>query len=61
VETVNKFVDWMKGTIEEVKATLTKAKEDMARYYNWWRTPAPMYSLGDKVFLWKAARLGSQH
>jgi hypothetical protein len=30
VETVNEFVDCMKGTVEEAKAALTKAKEDMA-------------------------------
>ena len=51
VETVNEFVDHMKGTLEEAKAALTKAKEDMARYYNQRRTPAPVYSPGDKVFL----------
>lgn len=41
----------MKGTVEEAKVALTKAKEDMARYYNWQRIQAPVYSPGDKVFL----------
>lgn len=41
----------MKGTLYKAKATLTKAKDDMARYYNQRRIPSPVYLLGDKVFL----------
>jgi hypothetical protein len=51
VETVNEFVDCMKGMVKEARAALTKTKEDMARYYNQQRMLAPMYSPGDKVFL----------
>jgi len=34
LETVNKFTDRMKLALEEAKAALTKAKDDMAWYYN---------------------------
>ena len=34
VEAVNKFTDWMKMTLEEAKAALAKAKDNMAHYYN---------------------------
>jgi hypothetical protein len=51
VESVNEFVDRMKSTLEEAKAALRKAKDDMARYYNRRREPAPTFKPGDKVFL----------
>jgi len=41
----------MKMAIEEVKSTIHKAQEDMKRYYNRHRTPAPVFNPGDKVFL----------
>jgi hypothetical protein len=50
-EAVNKFVDHMKSTLEEARSALTKAKEDMAKYYNWRRTPTPVYKPEDKVSL----------
>ena len=28
-----------------------KSKDEMAKYYNWRRTPAPDYQPGDKVYL----------
>jgi hypothetical protein len=34
VEAVNKFTDRMRDMLEEAKSALTKAKDDMARYYN---------------------------
>jgi len=34
VEAVNEFTDRMKTTLEEAKAALAKAKDEMARYYN---------------------------
>ena len=34
VETVNEFKDCMEAPLEEAKSALTKAKDDMARYYN---------------------------
>jgi hypothetical protein len=51
VEAVNEFTDRMKNTLEEAKSALAKAKDDMARYYNQRRTPAPTYEPGDKVYL----------
>jgi len=51
VESVNKFRDWMKDTLEEVKAALAKSKDDMTLYYNWKRSPAPEFKAGDMVFL----------
>jgi hypothetical protein len=51
LETVNEFVTRMKDTLEEAKSAIVKAKDDMARYYNQRRTPAPEYKPGDKVFV----------
>jgi hypothetical protein len=51
VEAVNKFTNWMRDTLEEAKSALTKAKDDMTRYYNQQRTLAPVYKPGNKVYL----------
>jgi len=51
VESVNEFTDRMRNTLEEAKSALAKAKDDMAKYYNQQRTPAPVYMPGDKVYL----------
>ena len=51
LEMVNEFKDRMQRSLEEARSALAKAKEDMARYYNQRRTPAPEYQVGDKVFL----------
>lgn len=51
VESVNEFMDWMKSTLEEVKAALAKSKDDMTQYYNQGRTAVPEYKPGDKVYL----------
>jgi hypothetical protein len=51
VEAVNDFTDRMKSTLEEAKSAIAKAKDDMARYYNQRRTPAPVYGPGDRVYL----------
>ncbi|KAG6883599.1 hypothetical protein C0993_005249 [Termitomyces sp. T159_Od127] len=48
---VNEFVDWMKVAQEEAKAALAKAKDDMAQYYDYERTPAPKYQPEDQVYL----------
>jgi len=41
----------MRTAIEEVKLTIRKAQDDMKRYYDQQRTPAPVFKPGDKVFL----------
>jgi len=51
LEAVNEFTDRMKDTLEEAKSALAKAKDDMARYYNRRRAPAPTFAPGDKVYL----------
>ncbi|GLB43895.1 putative retrotransposable element tf2 155 kda protein type 1-like [Lyophyllum shimeji] len=50
-ETANEFFERMKLAQEEVKAALAKAKDDMARYYDQCRIPAPEYKPGDRVYL----------
>jgi hypothetical protein len=41
----------MKSTLDEAWAALAKSKEDMARYYNQHWTPAPNFTVSEKVFL----------
>ena len=51
VEAVNEFTDRMKSALEEAKSALSKAKDDMARYYNQRCIPTPMFAPGDNVYL----------
>jgi len=51
LESVNEFKSRMEATLEEAKAALGKAKDDMARYYNRRREPAPTFKPGDRVYL----------
>jgi len=51
LEIVNEFTERMRMAIEEVKSAIRKAQEDMKRYYDRRRTPAPVFNPGDKVFL----------
>ena len=51
LESVNKFKEWMEEALKEAKVALAKSKDDMAKYYDWRRTPAPDYQPGDKVYL----------
>ena len=41
----------MESALKEAKAALAKSKDDMAKYYDWKRTPAPDYQPGDRVYL----------
>ena len=41
----------MKDALDEAKAALTKSKDEMAKYYDWKRVPAPNSQPGDKVYL----------
>jgi hypothetical protein len=51
VEAVNEFTDRMKSTLDEAHAALSKSKDDMVRYYNQCRSPAPKFEVSEKVFL----------
>jgi len=51
METANEFAGRMRESLEEAKAALAKAKDDMARYYNQRHDPTPEYRVGDKVYL----------
>jgi len=51
LETVNKFTERMRMAIEEAKSAIRKAQDNMKRYYDRRRTPAPVFNPGNKVFL----------
>jgi len=51
LEIVNKFMERMKSATEEAKLAICKSQEDIMRYYNQRRTPAPVYKPGDQVYL----------
>jgi len=51
LEMVNEFTERMRMAIKEAKSAICKAQEDMKRYYDQRRTPAPVFNPGDKVFL----------
>ena len=41
----------MEDALMEAKAALAKSKDEMAKYYDRRRTPAPVYQPRDKVYL----------
>ena len=51
VEAANELVDHMQSAEAEAHTVLTKAKDDMACYYNRCHTPTPVFAPGDKVYL----------
>ena len=51
VESVNKFKERMEDALNKAKVTLVKSKDDMAKYYDWRRTPALEYQPRDRVYL----------
>jgi len=51
LEIVNEFMERMKTAIEEAKSAIRKVQDDMKKYYDRQRTPAPVFKPGDKVFL----------
>jgi len=51
LETVNEFTKRMESATEEAKSTIRKAQEDMTKYYNRRRSPAPVFQPGDRVYL----------
>jgi len=51
LETVNEFTERMRMAIKEAKSAIHKTQDDMKRYYDHRRTPAPVFKPSDKVFL----------
>jgi hypothetical protein len=51
IEAVNDFKERMASSLEEARAALSQAQEDMKRYYDRKRQPAPVFQPGEKVFL----------
>jgi len=51
LEMVNEFMERMKSATEGAKSAICKAQEDMTRYYNQRRSPAPVFKPGDRVYL----------
>lgn len=51
MEAVTDFTDRIKKATEEAKAALTMAADDMARFYDAHHADAPVYKVGDKVWL----------
>jgi len=51
LDSVEKFVEAMKRTREDVESALKKAAEDMKKYYDRKRGKTPQYVLGEKVWL----------
>jgi len=51
LETVNEFTKRMESATKEAKSAIRKVQEDMTRYYNQRRFPAPVFKLEDRVYL----------
>ena len=51
VEAADNFAQRMSQIQDEVKATLKHAVDEMAWYYDCWRSPAPVYEVRAKVWL----------
>jgi len=51
LEMVNEFTKRMESATEEAKSAIRKAQEDMTRYYNRRRSPAPVFKPGDRIYL----------
>jgi len=51
LKTVNEFTKRMESTTKEAKSVICKMQEDMTRYYNQRRSPAPIFKPGDWVYL----------
>ncbi|KAJ8472644.1 hypothetical protein ONZ45_g16577 [Pleurotus djamor] len=51
IESANEFVSRMNSAVDEAKSALEKARDDMKRWYDRRRVPAPEYKVGEKVWL----------
>jgi hypothetical protein len=54
LELVNEFAEHMAQGLEEVKAAIIKVKNEYAMYYNRRREPAPVFTQGDRVWLYES-------
>ena len=48
---VNEFTKRIESATKEAKSAICKAQEDMTKYYNQKRSPAPVFKPGDWVYL----------
>ena len=60
LESINEFKERMEKSLSEVKAALSKAKEDIAMYYNCRHELAPTFTPGDRVYL-NASNIHTTH
>ena len=51
LESLDNFTSRMAQATNEARATLVKAADDMARFYDAHQREAPKYCVGDKVWL----------
>src|SRR5882724_10892363 len=51
LETLNDFASRMGKAMDEAHSALTQVADDMARFYDAHRREAPLYEIGDKVWL----------
>ena len=51
VEAADDFAQQMSQMQDEAKAALKHATDEMAQYYDHWRSPTPTYEVGAKVWL----------
>jgi len=51
LKTLNDFASRMTAATNEALSALTKAADDMAQFYNVHQKDAPLYKIGEKVWL----------
>ena len=51
LETLNDFASRMEKATDEAHLALTRAADNMAQFYNAHHREAPLYEIGDKVWL----------
>ena len=51
LETLNDFTTRMEAAMKDVHSALTRAADDMAQFYETHQKEAPLYMIGDKVWL----------
>jgi len=51
LKTLNDFASWMEVAMKEAHSALSRAADNMARFYDTNQREAPLYIVGDKVWL----------